>query len=755
MNPREANTIDRRRFLVVTAAAGGALLVGLHADDASAKTRKHAKPPPAAAPVRPNELAAWIRINRDNTIEIAIPRQEMGQGVSTSLMMLLVDELDGDVARVTTYQAEANQKYGPQGTGGSQSIKQSWVPLREAAATARAMLLQAASLTLKVPVQDLTVDKGVITHAPSRRSLRYGELAAAAASLPKPENVATKSKEQRKLIGKPMRKRETRDVVRGVQLYGIDFKLPGMLVGMIERTPVPGARPRYDAAAAMRIAGVVKIFEVPAVADKPLFIRGGVAVLARDTWSAMQARHALNVTWDGGNANEESTLVAAKQAEAVQRPGAQFASFGDIDGALTIPDLVAVAAEYEMPMLAHATMEPMNCTVQINKDGTVQGWGPSQNPVRAQQTIAKLLGLDQAKVTFQPLVMGGGLGRRSNSDFAGEAALLARQADGAPVKLLWTREDDFRFDHYHPMTRAKVEAWTTKDGSLVAWRHHLASTPVGSMFALAPGTSPAAFESAGIGDGFLYDAPNASFRFSGVETATPRWWWRGVSWVYNVFAVESAIDELANALNQDPLAYREQLLSRTKQVTRVQKHARGDEEIVLDHARMTKVMQEATQRIGWNYRPGPGRGMGLAVYEYDGSYAAIAAEIAVDAKAGMQVKRIVAAADVGTIVNPLALEAQIVGGVIFGLSSSLRERITIEKGRVAQANYGDYEVARMPDIPPIEVILLENGAAPTGAGELAVPGVAPALANAIFAATEIRVRKTPFYAARPELKPAV
>jgi isoquinoline 1-oxidoreductase subunit beta len=712
---------------------------------------------PAAAPAGPVELTAWIRIDPDDTVIIAPPHMDTGQAVATSQTQLIADELDVDWNKVVIRVPEADKRYGWQFAGGSQTIALTWGPLRQAGATARAMLIQAAAGRWNVPAGECTTELGRVVHGASGRKLAYGLLAAAASKLPAPLSVALKGKTQWRYIGQPIRKRETPAVVVGKQIYGVDLQFPGMLVASIERPPTLGAKPRYDPARALEIAGVLKIIELPetpppktasrggGMAGAP---RGGVAVIARDTWAAFKGRDALAIEWNEPNAGESSDTIGKSLTDALTARGEEFDKTGDLDSALKAAPAVSIEAEYEMPFLAHMMMEPQSCVVQV-KDGKATCWGPTQGPQEAAEEVAKLLNLKLTDVTFQPLPGGGGFGRRKGVA-AVEAAMIAAQSDGAPVKVVWKREDETHFDQFRPVSRSRVRIVAERSGDLIGWDHHLASPWDQSNITM---------DSEGLGKAFFYEIPNSSFRHTTIQTAIEIGAMRGVNSVYNVFAVECAVDELAAAVGQDPFELRMRWLLKQPHFTKIEPPPPGTEGIIApmqtSFPRMIAVLQACGKAVGWKHKPGQRRGMGLAIYTHLGTHCAVASEVSLTAKRTLKIHRIVAAVDMGTVVNPLGARAQIEGGLVMGLSETLRERITFNKGKAEQSTYSDYQIIRMPEVPAIDVVLVDSGALPTGAGEVAVPGVAPAVVNAVFAATGERIRKLPLFHVKPEFDPGM
>ncbi len=654
---------------------------------------------PGQAPAgEPVALSAWIKIGADEQVTITITRSEMGQGVRTSLAMIVADELDADWERVRVTQAPAGGPNGGQTTVGSQSVQSLWrapSPLRTAGATARAMLITAAAQAWQVPAADCRTEPGAVVHAASGRRLSYGALAAAAARLPVPpaSQVRLKDPGEFRIIGQPTRRVDNLDVVTGRAIYGIDVRQPGMLFAVVARCPVFGGRvARFDDGAAKAVPGVRHVVQ----------IQSGIAVVADTTWAALRGRDALDITWDEGpNAGMDSAQIRQGLVGAI-------ATFPDLPGdAATV-----VAADYEVPYLAHATMEPMNCAVQVGDRGA-EVWAPTQSPDGVQRSVATALGQGQGgATTVNVTLMGGGFGRRAGSDYASEAAQIAREVR-APVQLTWTREDDLRHDTYRPASRHALRGALDAGGRIVAYQHHAAMAGGGGN----PNQARPP-----------YNLPAPSLNVAAPRFAVPTGAWRSVAMSQIVFANESFVDELAAAAGRDPYAFRLGLAS---------------------SARLRGVLELAATRAGWDSPPPAGRGRGIACCSGFGSHIAVVAEVSVAADGRVRVHRVVAGVDCGLAINPLGVEAQIQGAIVDGLSTALKAEITIEGGHVKQSGFWDYEWFRMPDMPVIEVHLVASQDNPGGVGELGYPATPPAVANAIFAATGQRARRLPIRLGTP------
>jgi isoquinoline 1-oxidoreductase beta subunit len=743
--PAADPALSRRSFLRITGLAGGGLLIAVSLPGCKSAGKGEPQPQPAPqepAPVasgEPFEANAFVTIEPDGTATITVAKSEMGQGVRTTLAMIVAEELDLDWSKVRVTQApEHPDKYGRQGTGGSGSVRTSWQPLREAGAKARAMLVAAAAARLGVSASELTTAHSQVVHAASGKKLGYGELAGLAAQQAVPAEVKLKDKKDYQLLGKEHAGVDVRDIVQGKARYGMDIRQEGMLFASIARTPIFGGKVKsYDAAAAMAVPGVVRVVEVPAVGADAI-VHAGVAVVARNNWAALKGREKLAVQWEPGpHARESSAGYLAQMDRSVGKKGkVQVNQLGQPDRVLARAGKAALRARYEVPFIAHATMEPMNCTAHVQGD-RCRVWGPTQFPNWAADAIAKALAIPRENVSVEISLLGGGFGRRINPDYAVEAALVARQVD-APVQVQWTREDDLQHDFYRPMAVHVIEASLGADGYPEAWRHRM-STP-GIRRTTAPDTAEEQLgleESNGASD-MLYRVPNRSLEYTYQAAGVPRGWWRAVHTTHTTFAVESFIDELAEKAGKDPYEYRMHLID-ALQVSRPE----PNKDFPWDPARLRGVLKLAADKAGWGKALPPGHGMGIAAGIDHLIYAAEVVEVSViDGK--LRIHKVVCAADCGPVLNPSGARAQIEGGVIQGLSAALREKITIAGGRVEQSSFGDYRILRMHEAPvAIETHFVETDTHPTGLGEPAVPPVAAALANAIYRATGKRPRSLP------------
>ncbi|HEY8554740.1 MAG TPA: xanthine dehydrogenase family protein molybdopterin-binding subunit [Burkholderiales bacterium] len=711
-----ATIIDhsRRTFLKVAAVAGGGFAIGVVLPGATRVV--HAAP--AAKAFEPN---AWIRITPDNVVTLIADKSEMGQGVYTAIPMLIAEELDVDWPSVRIEQAVASPVYanpflGAQATGGSTSIRSAYEPLRRAGAAARAMLIAAAADMWKVDAAALRTENGVVL-GPEGRRATYGDLAARAATIPVPKDVPLKEPDRFKLLGKPTRRRDTPAKTDGSARFGIDVKVPGMLTAVVARAPVVGATVEsFDAARALAVRGVKRVVPVHNG------VAAGVAVIADDFWAAKTGRDALTIRWQGGNETlSTESMRKDMQALAASRQGALVArKEGDPDAASPARTIEAV---YEVPYLAHATMEPMNCVAWVKPDG-VEIWAPTQAPGVNQFVVSKMRSLKPEQIEVHTTFLGGGFGRRFAQDFVLEAVQLS-EAAGAPVKVVYTREDDMRAYHYRPMSLCRFTGGLDADGNPVA----LAATVVCESLAVGTGAEAALIRKDGVDatsveglENLPYAIPNIAVEWIRYSPGVRTWFWRSVGSSQNAFFVESFIDELAHAAGKDPFEFRRALLAK--------------------HPRHRRVLELAAEKAGWGTKPPAGRARGIAVAESFGSFIAQVAEVSLE-NGKPRVHRVVCAADVGTTVNPDTVAAQMESGIVYGLSAALYGRITFRNGQVEQSNFHDYPVLRMNEMPAVEVHLVPSTESPGGVGEPGTPPIAPAVCNALFALTGKRVRRLP------------
>ncbi|MBM4188144.1 MAG: xanthine dehydrogenase family protein molybdopterin-binding subunit [Gemmatimonadetes bacterium] len=717
---------SRREFLRVTAVAGGLLatitLPGCRTEDGA-----------GASTLDPS---LFVRINDDNSITITVAKSEMGQGVRTSLAMLVAEDLDADWSQIKVEQASYHPKYGEMGTGGSGSVRDNWKQMREAGAALRAMLVAAAAKEWEVEPAECRTENSFVIHEGKGRRAHYGSLAAKAASQPVPREVVVKPRAQWTLLGKDKVGVDVADISHGRAGYGLDVRVPGMLYASIERTRVFGGTVKsVDKAAALAVPGVKDVVEIPAVGNG-VNIHAGVAVVATNTWAALQGRRALKVEWDTGRrAAESSESYRSFMAAAVEKTGEETVNKrGDPDAVLARASTV-FSATFETPFLSHATMEPMNATASVVGD-KVEAWSPTQFPDWGAQALAQVLKTAIENVQVHTTLMGGGFGRRINPDFTVEAALVSRQVK-QPVKVVWTREDDLRHDFYRPCAMHRIDASLGSDGMPEAWRHRISTPSIDVSYGPKPKAGWGPNEADGSGN-MSYRIPHRSCEYTLLDSGVPRGWWRAVSTTHGVFATESMIDELAVAAGKDPVAFRMALIDGY-----TLPQPPDSDRFAFDPARLKGVLEAAAAKAGWGRTLPPGHGMGVACSFDHLGYAAEVFEVSVRADR-LRIHRVVCAADSGPIVNPTGARAQIEGGIIQGLSAALKERITIAGGAVTQGNFDSYSLLRINEAPTvIEAYFVETDTVPTGLGEPSVPPVAPALANAIFNATGKRLRTLP------------
>jgi len=713
-------TVSRREFVTVLAAAGGGLLLGYRVEGGqrAASTAATASTPGATSPgFAPN---GFIRVGPDGGITLIMPQVEMGQGTYTSMPMLLAEELEVAPDQVRLEHAPpddkryANPFFGEQMTGASSSVRAFYEPLRRAGATARAMLVAAAATSWNVDPASCRAQKGVVTHTPTGRTLTYGALAAKAAALPVPDKVTLKDPKDFTVIGTPAKRLDTPSKVNGTAQYGIDVRLPGMLIATVAASPVLGGKVAgIDEQKAKAVPGVRQIVRLD----------DAVAVLADHMWAAKQGLAALAIRWDDGpNAQLSTADVVQGLAKASETAGVTARKDGDPVSALA-GAAKKVEAVYESPFLAHVTMEPMNCTVHVRKDGC-EVWTGSQVLSRAQAAAAEVTGFPLEKVIVHNHLLGGGFGRRLEVDYVTQAVRIAKQVD-APVKVVWTREEDVQHDVYRPYYYDRMAAGLDLRGTPVAWTHRIVGPAIVARY-LPP------FFKDGIDidavDGavqLLYDIP--AIQVEHVRHEEPvlnTGFWRGVGVTHNNFVIESFIDELAAASRQDPVAFRRALLGKSP--------------------RAVAVLDLAAKEAGWGKPVPRGRGRGVALlYNSWGTYLAQVAEIEVSGSSDVRIHRIVCAVDCGQVVNPDIVKAQIESGVVYGVSAALWGEVTLKDGRVEQSNFHNYRVLRINETPPIAVHLVRNSEAPGGIGEPGTAVTAAALGNAIYAATGKRLRKLP------------
>jgi isoquinoline 1-oxidoreductase beta subunit len=709
--------VDRRSFLKTSAAGATGLVIGFYLPG-----RFEALAAPPAGSASPAALNAWMRIGTDDSVTIVIDKSEMGQGIQTALCMIAAEELECDWKKIRTEFAPAAKEYfnpafGMQGTGGSSSVRSSWDPMRKAGAAARDMLVQAAAQKWGVEKTTCRAENSVVVHEPTKRKLTYGSLAEAAAKLPVPADVPLKDPKQFHVIGKSTKRLDTPDKVNGRAEFGIDVRRPGMLYAVVARCPVFGGKvASFDATKSKAVPGVKNVVQ----------ISSGIAVVADSTWTAMQGRRALDVKWDEGpNADVSSDSISKLFAERASQPGVEARKEGDAAAALA-GAAQRIEAVYEAPFLAHATMEPQNCTADVRAD-RCDVWAPTQFQTMAQGAAAKICGLKPEATFIHTTYLGGGFGRKAGTDFVIEAVETSK-AVGAPVKVTWSREDDTQHDFYRPASYARMAGALDADGWPIAWTTRIASPSIMKLW--FPGMvknnlDPTSVEGV---ENLPYSIPNILVDYQLTDTGIPVGFWRSVGNSQNGFFSESFMDELAAAGKKDPYEFRRHLLGKAP--------------------RHLGVLELAAQKAGWDKPLPAGRFRGIAVLFAFESFAAQVVEISVNrSERTLKVHRVVCAVDVGRVVNPVNIVMQSESAVVYGLTAALHDTITISRGRVEQTNFNNYPMLRMNEMPVIEVHIVPSEEKPTGAGELSVPPVVPALCGAIFAATGKRIRRLPI---RPE-----
>lgn len=699
--------ISRREFVGAGIAAGAGLVIGFYLPHGNNSKKESFSP------------NAYLRITPDNKITVVVARSEMGQGVRTALPMILAEELEADWKQIEIEQAGASTLYGDQTTGGSASVRTTWDPMRKAGASAREMLITAAALTWNVPRSGCSAEAGHIKHAASNRSLSYGDLVGKASTLPIPADVPLKQSKDYKIVGQRFRRVDTPDKVKGEATYGIDFRLPGMKYAALSRCPVIGGKvSNFGDKDSKKISGVTYVGKISDSA---------VAVVADSVWGAMEGRRVLNVTWDEGpNKDLNTSGIMASLKQAASKKGVNMYSAGE-------PAKVSgrhISAEYTLPFMAHAPMEPGNCTAHY-QGAQCELWAPTQVPQDCRDSVAPAIGLDPDEVKVNVTLMGGGFGRRLEHDYAVEAALVSK-ATNAPVKVIWTREDDMRFSTYRPASLHQLSATLDGSGMPIGFTHRIIAPSISGQKGqpVPGGVDPDLPDEAGP----VYGIPNYLIEYVMTETPVPLGWMRSVYALQAGFALESFIDELAVAAGKDPLKYRLQLLAKDQDLPYFT--------TTWHTSRMRGVLQLAAVKAGWDKPLPAGRHRGIACFGCFQTYAAEVVEISMENNQP-RVQRVVAAVDCGQVVNPTILEQQIQGGVIYALANALRAKITIDKGRVVQGNFDDYAPLRMEETPAVEVYTVPSQEPPSGVGEPPVPPLAPALCNAIYAATKKRIRALP------------
>jgi isoquinoline 1-oxidoreductase beta subunit len=710
-----ATEMKRREFLKAGAALGGGLLISLYIPEFVSAARA------ADSAAKPVALNAFVRIGTDETVTVISNHSEMGQGIYTSLPMLLNEELEANWARVRVESSPVDAVYnhtvfGIMMTGGSTTTNSEYDRFRKMGAMARIMLIAAAAQSWSVDPQTCRAEKSFVIHTPTGRRASYGSLAEAASKIAPPKDIPLKDPKDFTLVGKPVHRLDTPSKTNGTAQFGLDVYIPGMLTAVVARAPVFGGKvASFNADQAKAIPGVVNVVQVPS----------GVAVIAKGFWPAKLGREKLQITWDEGPGAGISTVEMRANYSAMSKtPGLVARKVGDPAAALA-GAAKTITAEYEVPYLAHCMMEPLNTVVDLHED-RCEIWTGSQFQTGDRAAAARVAGLKPEQVTLHTMLLGGGFGRRANvaSDFVTEATEVAKAAK-APVKVLWTREDDIRGGWYRPMWYDHFAAGLDASGNPVAWTHTIVGQSIltGTMFesfGVQKGIDSSSVEGAA---DILYGIPNLQVELHSPKNEVPVQWWRSVGHSHTGFSVEAFLDEVAHAGGKDPYQLRRSLLA--------------------NQPRMLAVLDLAAQKANWGSALPAGHARGIATHFSFDSYVAQVAEVSVEKDGTVRVHRVVAAVDCGRTVNPDTVKAQLEGGIVFGLTAALKTEITLEKGRVQQRNFNDYPMVRMFESPVIEVFIVPSTEHPTGVGEPGVPPVAPAVANAIFAATGKRVRRLP------------
>jgi len=700
--------LNRRSFLQVSAAAGGGLLVGTYLHPwTDGETLE------AAGSFEPN---VWIKVNADDTVRIMLTMLEMGQGVMTSMPMLVAEELDFDWAKIKTEWAGADPKYGnpnfggQQLTAGSNSVRGMWKVLREAGATTRVMLVKAAAQTWGVAENTCTTDKGEVIHQATGRRLKYGTLVDKAAALPVPTGVTLKDPKTFKLLGNSLARLDVPEKVNGTAMFGIDVKLPGLLTAKVVRCPVFGGKvARFNADKAKAVTGVKQVVQIST----------GVAVVADNYWSASRGAQALDITWDEGPLAKLTTAeILTRYKELAQMPGKVARNDGNADTA--IANSKSFERTFEAPFLAHATMEPMNCTADYRADGC-DVYVPTQGQTPSHQAAVAASGLPADKVKIHVTYMGGGFGRRGEADFVIDAVETSK-AVGKPVKVVWSREDDMQHDYYRPISYARMWGAVDASGKPTVFKQHIVQQ---SLMKRIGGLPPNGVDFISV-DGSAnlpYDIPNIRVEYTENDPGIPFGFWRSVGASFQGFVVEAFIDEMAAAAKKDPFEFRRDLLGKSP--------------------RHKAVLELAAEKSGWGKPLPAGRFRGIAVMDAFGSYLAQVTEISVDARGAVKVHRVVCTVDTGWVINPDTIKAQMEGGIVYGLTAALKGEITIKNGRVEQRHFGDYQVLRHNEMPEIEVFIVPSTETPGGIGEPSTALAAGSLVNAVAAATGRRIYSLP------------
>jgi isoquinoline 1-oxidoreductase beta subunit len=717
-------SISRRTFLATSAAAGGALVVGL-----TLRGRLHHPSSDASR----DPFNAWIRIHPDGQTHLVLNKSEMGQGVFTALPMILAEEAEIDFSRITVIQAD-----NADGTGGSGSVWEGYKPLRLAGAQVRETMIAAAGRRWRVPTVECRARNSQVIHTPSGRVLSYAALVKDARRLPLPDpnTVRLKDPKDFTLLGRSIPHLDIPDKVKGSARFGLDVRLPGMVYAVVSQCPYfRGDLLRFDAARVKAIPGVLEVFDIPTDPHSANKSTREVAVVATNTWAAIQGRNALGIEWKPGRYHDESTESLTAQLRAGLDAQEYWNSTNTTLNPDTVPATKRIESVYEFPFLAHATMEPMNITIRL-EGGRCEIWSPTQAGAGTQENAARILGLDKSDVTVHVTFMGGGLGRRFGSPFDHQALQIARRMQ-RPVQLVWTREDDFTHDRYRPACMHRLRAGIDQEGNLVSWTDRIVDT---TIIGQSDPRSAQAYELGGVLD-LPYPAQHFRMSYVPVDSGVTRGAWRGVEISFNVLSVECFIDELAHLAEQDPYLFRRRLFEQAAAHSTAPRS--NFDGTLADPTRMIHMLDFVTEKAGWGKPLGPHRGRGISCFFSKTTYLAQVAEVTVK-DSSLHVDRVITVADPGRVINMNGIRAQIEGAVLMGLSAALKERITVKNGMIQQQNFNSYDLLRMPDAPQLETYLVEGGRPPGGIGEPPLALIGPSVGNAIFAATGKRLRKLPF-----------
>jgi isoquinoline 1-oxidoreductase subunit beta len=733
-----------RRDILRGMGLGSGLVLGFHVGFRSL--------PAWAAPETQFAPNVYVSIDESGTVTIVAHRSEMGTGIKTGLPMVLADELDADWNRVNVVQADADVKYGDQNTDGSRSMRQFYQPLREAGAVARQLLEEAAAHIWNVDPASCHAQNHAVVHQPTGRRLGFGELVKVAADLPIPSadhmQLRFKPASTRRYVGTPVPIVDLADIVRGRATYGIDVVVPGMKYVSIERCPVYGGRVKsFDAKDALAVPGVEKVIEMEATPIPSGFDPlGGIAVIASNTWAAQQGREKLKIDWDfGPNAGYDTTAYRAELEATAKRPGRLVRGQGDVADALHSA-AHRVSADYFVPHYAHASMEVPTAVAHVT-DGHCEVWAPTQNPQGAKTVVAQALGFDESKVTLHVTLLGGGFGRKSKPDYVAEAAVLSQKL-GAPVKVTWTRPDDIQHDYYHSICAQHLEGALDANGRTTAWLHRTVFPPIEATFQPDVTYGGAGELQQGVTD-MPYDIANVRCENGAAVNHVRIGWYRSVFNIPHAFAVCSFADELAAAAGQDPLEYLRQLIGAPRHIdlramgVDYPNYGAPLDVYPIDTGRLRGVLDLVAAKSGWGQKLPARQGRGIAVHRSFLSYVAVVAQVAVGNDGQVTIPRIDMAIDCGLVVNPDRVRAQLEGAAIMAIGNALYSNISAKQGRIEQGNFDDYSVARTDITPDTHVYLVDSSAPPSGVGEPGVPPTAPAICNAIYAATGKRIRSLP------------